>query len=72
MAKPNKNALYRAKETFITTDGDVIRAGITTVRAGHQLLKGREDLFELLEADYEVEQATAAPGEKRGERKSDV
>jgi hypothetical protein len=37
-----------------------------TVREGHWLLKGREHLFRLQTPRYEVEQATAAPGEKRG------
>jgi len=42
--------------------------GITRVRAGHPLLKGRESLFDPIDdhVHYDVEQATAAPGEKRG------
>jgi len=40
--------------------------GQTRVRAGHPILKGREHLFEPIKADYEIEQATAAPGESRG------
>jgi hypothetical protein len=44
------------------------------VRAGLKLLKRREELFEPVENfgrfdRPEVEQATAAPGEKRGEKK---
>jgi hypothetical protein len=37
------------------------------VRAGHPLLKGREEHFEPVESfgRFDVEQATAAPGEKR-------
>jgi hypothetical protein len=43
------------------------------VRDGHPLLKGRDDLFDpadqLSRFDHvDVEQATAAPGEKRGEK----
>lgn len=40
---------------------------VTLVRAGHPLLKGRSHLFKKVEQSvhYEVEQATAAPGEKR-------
>lgn len=57
-----------AKETF-TADYDghpvTIEGGKTRVRAGHPLTKGREHLFERLELDYDIEQATAAPGEKR-------
>jgi hypothetical protein len=41
------------------------------VRAGHPLLKRREDHFEPVESfgRFDVEQATAAPAEKRGEPK---
>lgn len=45
-----------------------IRKGVTRVRAGHPLLAGREHLFEPLHVHYDVEQATAAPGERRGGR----
>jgi hypothetical protein len=60
-----------AKETFTTElDGSpvVVQKGRTRVRAGHPLTEGREELFEPveLEVHYDVEQATAAPGEKRG------
>lgn len=60
--------IYVADETFTTTvDGApvVIRRGKTRVRAGHPVLEGREHLFKPLTVDYDVEQATAAPGEKR-------
>jgi hypothetical protein len=59
-----------AKESFVTSwDGEdrQFLAGITRVRVGHPILVGREQLFEPLRAHYEVEQATAAPGERRGE-----
>jgi len=61
--------VYVAKESFTTNlDGQevVISKGVTRVRAGHPLMKGREALFELLEVQYDVEQATSAPGEQRG------
>lgn len=60
--------IYRAKESFTTTVGgkDIsVIEGRTTVREGHPLLKGRETLFEPLVVDYDVEQATNRPGEKR-------
>jgi len=38
-----------------------------TFRAGHPLLNGREKFFKLFAVDNEVEQATAAPRERRGE-----
>ena len=38
------------------------------VREGHEYLKGREEFFTAPDSDvmYDVEAATAAPGEKRG------
>lgn len=44
----------------------LLRQGRTLVRVGHPITVGREQLFEPVRVDYElVEQATAAPGEKR-------
>lgn len=37
----------------------------TRVREGHPILERLGHLFEPIKVDYEVEQATAAPGEKR-------
>lgn len=70
MAK-KKAEYYRAKESFVTMyDGEQtsVAAG-EIVRAGHPLLKRREEHFEPVESfgRFDVEQATAAPGEKRGE-----
>lgn len=62
--------IYVAKESFTTTlDGESIsvRAGVTRVRAGHPLLKGKEMFFEPMEVHYDLERATASPGEKRGQ-----
>ncbi len=59
-----------ATETFACTFGGadhVFQAGVTRVRAGHPILKGIEHLFKPVDAHYEIEQATAAPGEKRGQ-----
>lgn len=70
MPRTPKGAIYVARESFTTelADGTPIhvRSGVTRVREGHPLLVGREELFEPMTVDYEVEQATAAPGEKRG------
>lgn len=63
--------IYIARATFTTMlDGRevTIRAGIDRVRAGHPLLKGRESMFEPLTVQYDIEQASAAPGERRGDR----
>ncbi len=71
MPQKSEPDIYVATETFSADIGgspQMIYKGITRVRAGHPLLKGREALFAPVEnsVDYEVEQATAAPGEKRG------
>jgi hypothetical protein len=60
--------IFVARESFTCeVDGqdEHITRGITRVRAGHPILKGREDLFEPLKVQYDIERATAAPGEKR-------
>jgi hypothetical protein len=65
--------LYQAKSEFaVEVNGvpTVVHKG-ELVREGHVLLKGRRDLFEPFEpkvrfdTNGRVEQATAAPGEKR-------
>ncbi len=63
-------SVYIAKESFAAEiDGVpvVVRKGVTRVRAGHPLLAGREQMFEPADAhaDFDVEAATAAPGERR-------
>lgn len=53
-----------------TKDGRVqVRKGVTRVRAGHPLLEGREDMFKPIDVHFDVEQATAAPGETRTTRR---
>ena len=69
-AKPN---YYRAKEGFgAMVDGELVHvAAGEIVSQGHPIMKRREDHFEPVEnfGRFDVEQATAAPGEKRGEKK---
>lgn len=43
----------------------VVNKGVTRVRAGHPMLAAHPELFEEITVHYDVEQATAAPGEKR-------
>jgi hypothetical protein len=73
-----KTGYFRANQGFATTlDGEqlFVQEG-ELVSAGHPLLEGREDLFEPAENfgrfdlanEPAVEQATAAPGEKRAGR----
>ena len=68
-----KTEVYVAKESgHAEIEGVpyVFHKGITRVRAGHPLtkIKGFENIFEPVDeaVHYDVEQATAAPGEKRG------
>lgn len=62
--------VYEAKTTFTCEhEGQhtLVRKG-SVVREGHPILTGREELFQLHAprgVDFEVEQATAAPGELR-------
>lgn len=68
MAK-SQGQIFVARETFMTeVDGApvAVHANVTRVREGHPLLSGREHMFAPLEVHFEVEQATKAPGEKRG------
>jgi len=70
------NGILIATETFATNiDGvpTVIHKDVTRVREGHPVALGNPDFFRPVEdrVDHEladIEQATAAPGEKRGQR----
>lgn len=57
--------IYVAKTSGIVRYGDGqeahIQQGVTRVREGHPLLKGREKLFEELSVQYDVETARQAP-----------
>lgn len=68
---------YKAKHAFgVFYEGEqiVVPEG-EVVRAGHPLMEGRDEHFAPVESfgrfagSADVEQATAAPGEKRGEKK---
>lgn len=63
---------YRVKEPFVCTiNGEVVSAARgDLVHPDHPILKGREEFFELARdhVRFNVEQATAAPGERRGDR----
>lgn len=69
-AKRSSGDVYVCTESGSTEiDGQVLpyTKGITRVRAGHPLLKAVPDRFEPIDltVHYDVEQATAAPGERR-------
>lgn len=70
MTAKKDGAIYIAAESFTTSlDGVpvLVTAGETRVREGHPLLAGREHLFRLLDVHYDIEDASAAPGAKRGQ-----
>jgi hypothetical protein len=52
---------------IVYVDGErvALRKGVTVVRKGHKILKGHGAMFEPIQVHYDVEQATAAPGERR-------
>jgi hypothetical protein len=72
MPRAKKAHLYMARESFATMVDDepiFVRKG-ELAHADHPILKSHAELFEPAE-DYirfDVEQATAAPGETRGEK----
>lgn len=53
----------------VLEDGRVVtlKAGVTRVREGHPLLKGREVMFRELDVHYDLEDARSAPEEKKPE-----
>lgn len=58
--------VYVARSSFTTDDGEEIVAGQTRLSAGHPLLNTHADEFERTDVrGAEVEQTTAAPGERR-------
>ena len=71
MGRPRKNLdqILVAKESgVVVLDGQevVVHKNITRARAGHAIVKAAPDLWEPIKVHYDVEQATAAPGERRG------
>jgi hypothetical protein len=68
--KQHGRALFQARESFVTEDGTHVSRG-ELVREGHDMLAAYARFFKPAEPRFEVpdvEQATAAPGEKRGGR----
>lgn len=66
--KTDGRTIFVPIESFITSlDGvDVtFRRDVTRVREGHPILTRFPDKFREIVVDYEVEQATSAPGERR-------
>lgn len=76
MGRPRKHPdegrrVYVPKEDFWTdVDGvpTLFKRDMTRVREGHDLLRTHGNLFEVIHVQYDVEQATDAPGELREDR----
>lgn len=64
-----KDEIYVARDSGVIYDADgtpvVVHKGVTRIRSGHPLLEGNEELFEVLSVDYDVEDTTARPTQKR-------
>lgn len=73
MGRPRRNPdmdILIAVESGIAHVGGeecVVRRGITRARRGHPLVAATPNWWKPIDVHYDVEQATAAPGEKRGE-----
>ena len=68
MPRRAKGELFVARESFWSHEYGFIMKG-ERVRNGHDLLKCHAEFFKPADDGimYDVEQATAAPGERRGE-----
>lgn len=63
-----RKRVYVANTTFVCelNGADLaVRAEIDRFEEGHPVLRGRENLFDMIGEAPEVEAATAAPGEQR-------
>lgn len=72
MPRPRKQGrIYVARESGVAEiagESCPFTVGVTRVREGHPLLDVAPASFEPISVHYDVEQATAVPGERRGER----
>lgn len=73
MGRPRKNPdediLVATESGWITVNGqsEPVRRNVTRARRGSAIVKASPDMWRPIDVQYEVEQATAAPGERRGE-----
>jgi hypothetical protein len=71
VARPQRSAagkIFTPKESFyVTIDGapKLLRKDVDRVREGHPLYEAHKENFVELSVEYDIEQATAAPGEVR-------
>ena len=75
MPKGKKSKKSSEPQIFVARSSGVVKVdgkltnyygGSTRVRAGHPLLKAAPGAFIPMELDYDVEDASADPGRKRG------
>lgn len=74
-SKSGGGALYVATDSaLVNYEGQrvVIHKDVTRIREGHPILTEHPDLFKPIDAHFDVESVTAAPGETRGGRRSSV
>jgi hypothetical protein len=67
--------MYVARESFyavVNGERTMIHGGIDLVAAGHPILKRYPGMFVPAPVRFDVEQATAAPGERRGAPQADA
>lgn len=66
---PDNEILIAIDSGVVNVDGEMypVTRGVTRVRAAHPLAKAAPGLFKPIEVHYDIEQATSAPGELRGE-----
>lgn len=73
--KPSPDDVLVASESFsgALADGTSFSAqrDNTRIRASHPAAKRWPDYFKPIDVHYDVEQATASPGEKRGETRTE-
>lgn len=72
MGRPRRNPddeiMVAVVSGVLQCDGEhQITKGITRARRGHPIVKAAPEWWRVLDVHYEIEQATAAPGELRGE-----
>lgn len=62
--------IYVAKDSGVASVPEygeiVFTKGVTRIREGHPILKQLAPYFEPLTVQYDIEDTTAAPGDKRG------
>jgi hypothetical protein len=66
---PDDDVMVAVDSGIVVVDGreEFVRRGITRARRSHPIVKAAPSLWKPIDVHYDVEQMTAAPGERRGE-----